>query len=724
MIAIQHGLDLAEKRYGPGAVAGVATEMARNFNGFEILIGPYAVSHLRVTEAIMGAGGSLPANGVHVYLTDTLEAPTAEGRGGQLTLQYKPLSDEHQHAQNVKQNVRVLVCMGNPPYDRQVIDPGRKDTEQRKGGWVRFGDDGKEGILDDFLAPVRLAGQGVHAKNLYNDYVYFWRWALWKVFETSKEGGIVSFITASSYLSGPGFIGMRQKMRELLDELWIIDLEGDNLGARKTENVFNIQTPVAIAIGVRYGKPKPNKPAKVHYAKITGSRQEKLSQLKDIQEFTNLVWKRCFSGLTEPFLPPGKGDFFSWPKVIDVFPLQFTGVEMKRTWPIGETHELLLLRWDELLRYPPGERGAALRETPARTAAGSYGEIGDSNKKLPPIDILPPGTPPPEPRRYGFRSFDRQWVMLDSRLSDRPRPKLWNTYSEQQVYLTSMLTGILGNGPASIVTGFIPDRHHFRGSYSGKDIVPLYRDPQGTSPNIASGVAKLLEKTYGSSVKGEDLFAYAYALLASPTYVNHFSEELTIPGPRLPITKNHELFEKAASLGRKLIWLHTYGERFIPKGEEPGSVPQGNARNTGMIPDTSEAYPESFSYEPGTRTLHVGEGSFAPVSKEVWGFSVSGLEVVKSWLSYRMKAGAGRKSSPLDDIRPERWTSTMTKELLELIWVLEATVTLFPEMEALLDEIVTSELFAAIDLPEPTDEERKPPAVERHSQLNMEQQPS
>ena len=136
---------------------------------------------------------------------------------------------------------------------------------RRKGGWVRYGDDGdsEPAILEDFLAPARAAGAGVHLKNLYNDYVYFWRWALWKVFDSTNDPGIVTFITASSYLQGPGFVGMRRKMREVFDELWIIDLEGDSLGARKTDNVFAIRTPVAIAIGARYGPPAPDTPAKV-----------------------------------------------------------------------------------------------------------------------------------------------------------------------------------------------------------------------------------------------------------------------------------------------------------------------------------------------------------------------------------------------------------------------------------------------------------------------------
>src|SRR5450759_3732991 len=93
------------------------------------------------------------------------------------------------------------------------------------------------------------------------------RWGLWKVFESTEGPGIVSYITASSYLRGPGFVGMREWMRRTFDELWIIDLEGDNLGARKTENVFAIQTPVAIAIGVRFGEPKPDAPATVQYTR-------------------------------------------------------------------------------------------------------------------------------------------------------------------------------------------------------------------------------------------------------------------------------------------------------------------------------------------------------------------------------------------------------------------------------------------------------------------------
>ena len=88
---------------------------------------------------------------------------------------------------------------------------------------------------------------------------------------------------------------------------------------------------------------------------------------------------------------------------------------------------------------------------------------------------------------------------------------------------------------------------------------------------------------------------------------------------------------------------------------------------------------------------------------------MSGLQVVKSWLDYRKLVPSGRKSSDLDKIRPERWT--FGEDLIELLWLLEATLALEPEGVALLDEVCASPLFSADDLPTPTKEERKPPNV-------------
>lgn len=719
LAAAEYALRQSAARFGPGIVPGAATKCAENIHAFENMVGPYAVAHLRLTQLIANHGGTLPRDGIQVYLTDTLESPNQVPH--EVNLFARRLTEEHRRAQRIKKHTRVLVCMGNPPYDREQAEDGERPEHLRKGGWVRRGDprvpspdnpsDHTRPILQDFIEPASEVGAGVHIKNLYNDYVYFWRWALWKLFENPEANGpgIITFITAASYLRGPGFVGMRRKMREAFDELWIIDLEGDNLGARKTENVFNIQTPVAIAIGVRYGNPQPHTPARVSYAKITGTREEKYVKLNAIREFTDLEWQECFNGWLEPFLPNREGNYFEWPLLTDLFPWQHSGVQFKRTWPVGETPEILESRWREFVRLDGVARRTAFHESRDRKVNRQYVALRGGGR-LPALSSLGADAPTPPICRFGFRSFDRQFAFADPRLGDYLRPVYWQIQSDRQIYLTSLVKGVLGPGPAATLSALVPDLHYFCGR-GGKDVIPLWRDAEGTEANLTGGLLAALAPDLGE-VSAEDFFAYCYALLASPAYVEAFSEELTVPGPRVPVTRNRDLFRQAARLGRRLIWLHTFGERFAPPHHERDEIPQGRARARCGVSDAPERYPENFAYNDTSEILRVGEGEFSGVSKAIWEFSISGLQVVYSWLSYRMKAGAGRFSSPLDKIRPERWMAEMSGELLELLWVLEATVGMFPELEQTLQAIIANEAFRADDLPQPSASERRPPSTE------------
>jgi hypothetical protein len=702
LAALQHGLARVEQEKGPGMRANFAGQAARNLHAFELLVGPYAVAHLRLTQQILAEGGQMPPDGVHVYLTDTLESPHQPPPA--YPMLYKELGEEYKRAQRVKADVPVLVVIGNPPYDRQQIEAAEAGLVRRKGGWVRYGDGGKEGegILQDFIEPLKALGWMVHAKNLYNDYVYFWRWALWKVFENKGGPGIVSFITASSYLRGPGFAGLRQVMRQTFDELWIIDLEGGQ-GARQSENIFAIQTPVAIAIGVRYGAPQREKSSAVHYTRISGTQKEKLHALEKVTRFDGLPWRDCLSGWIEPFLPTSDKPYWNWPLLTDLFPWQVNGIQFKRTWPIGETPVVLRTRWEALLKEPSEKRGPLLRETEARSITKAFTDP-ITGKQLSSLSKLKLGEPMAEPVRYAYRSFDRQWALLDIRLCDRPRPTLLKAHSDRQVYLTSLLTEVLGEGPSAIATAYIPDLHHFRGSFGGAHIIPLWRDAEGTEPNLTASVLEALAQAYGHAVAAADLFAYCYAVMASPDYVLRFWNELTIPGPRLPITKDATLFARIVDLGRHLLWLHSYGERFVPPGHKPGRIPPGKTKCLKGTPAAPEKYPEKFSYDLAGQQLHVGEGVFGPVRPEVWEFSVSGFSVVQSWIAYRMKKGAGKKSSPLDMIRPVAWR--FDEELLDLLWVLEHTVDLWPSLAKALDDILASDLLTAKDFPGPKPEER------------------
>ena len=644
LAVLEHASEAVQQRFGSGAVAGRLRNLAEHLFAFEVLVGPYSVAHLRLSQSLRNAG--VTDKTPKVYLTDTLESPNNPPQFTASLLQAQ-LTEERKRAQDVKKDVRVFVCLGNPPYDREEQDPNEA-TGKRKGGWVRYGDEEQEGIapanpiLEDFLAPASEAGAGVHLKNLYNDYVYFWRWALWKVLDSTKDAGIVTFITASSYLRGPGFVGMRQKMREVFDELWIIDLEGDNLGARKTENVFAIRTPVAIAIGVRNGPPQPDTPATVWKTRLTGSEQEKLAALDSVTSLGDLDWRGCTPDWGAPFFSEETGAFSDWPALTDVFPWQHSGSQLKRTWPIGEAKAVLANRWRSLLEMPANRMRVAFKETRDRKISGRYPELSDADVRAQSIAAHFGKPSPPVIARYGLRSFDRQWVIADSRVGDFMRPVLWWAHSNEQVYMVS----------------------------------------------------------------APSLFAYTYGILCQPLYVEMFWDELEMPPPRLPITKDAELFRRVAEHGSRLLYLHTYGERF-GRADDDGTVPQKEARCTKAV--SQEQYPTEFTYDPTIQVLRVGDGEFSPVSPEVWNYSVSGLQVVKSWLDRRKLDGSGRKTSPLDKIRPERWE--FTEELLEFLWVLEATLALQLEGEALLHEVCSSQLLTKYELPTPSAHERQAPKV-------------
>ena len=694
---IEHALSRVEAEQGPGAVPGQGSTLARNLYGFEIMVGPYAVAELRVSRALLAHGASLPKDGLGIYLTDTLEAPDTKPPSPPLFLE--PIAKQHEKALKVKDKVPVIVCLGNPPYDRH--EAASETNKARTGGWVRWRDDGKgPPILDNFIQPVIDEKKGGHLKNLYNLYVYFWRWALWKVFEheTARGPGVVSFISASSYLDGDAFLGFREHMRCLCDEIWILDLGGEGRGTRKSENVFAIQTPVAIAVAARYGKQRPETPAIVHYAKVEGSRRDKLDKLDGLHNFADLTWQECPDAWHAPFRPAGVGSYFAWPLLTDLFPWQHSGVEFKRTWPIAPDRRTLERRWRSLLLSPV--RSVAFRETGDRKISGSYlvGLVGEPSST--PIADLSKTEEPPLILNYGYRSFDRQYILADGRLISRPRPVLWHAHSDKQVYLATLLNHPLGKGPALSAAAEIPDRHYFRGSYGAKEVIPLYRDAEAAEPNIPPSLLDGIRSKLSIRLTPLDLFAYTYGLLSQSAFTKRFAKELETRELRVPITKDSALFQQARDIGQKLIWLHTYGQRLVPEGFSKGQVPQSQARCNQAVSDQPENYPESYDYNLTTQTLAVGDGRFSPVAREVFEFEVSGLKVVKSWLNYRMKAGHGRKSSPLDDIRPERWTAEFTTELLELLWVLEHTLAEYPKQAELLEQVVAGPLFSADELPE------------------------
>ena len=680
----EHALARVAEQEGSGAVPARADVLANSLYGFEIMVGPYAVAALRLTRMLQQHGSDLPGDGVQVMLTNTLESPNE--KIPDLPLLYQPIGLEHKRAKRVKDTVPILVCIGNPPYDRHAAV--NDDNHAMTGAWVRHGEskDGKDAILEDFIAPVKAAGRGGDLKNLYNLYVYFWRWALWKTFEHDLAAGpgVVTYITASSFIDGDAFLGMRRHMRQLCDEIWVIDLGGEGRGARQDENVFAIKTPVAITVAVRYGVGDRRSPASVHYGRIEGTRAEKLHRLEELESLDGLEFDACPKDWDAPFRPAGRGEYFSWPLLTDLMPWQHSGVQGKRIWPIGPSKDVLIERWRALLGSQ--NRATAFKESTDRTINGTYQQFHPIATRSLPIEALPGDTACPDPQSYGYRSFDRQFIIADGRLLSRPRPQLWQSVSNGQLYFASQFTQALGEGPALTVSADVPDLHYFSGR-GAKDILPLYRDAAASQPNLHPELQSLLTATLEREVRADDFAAYLYATLAQPAFTARFHHELESRELRVPLTADTVLFERAVVLGRELLFLHTYGERFDDGQQWPTPV----VKNLKPVP--AGRMPESFGYDSNRQAIVVDGGEFGPVLSQVWEYEVSGFKVVQSWLGYRMRRRKGKRSSPLDDITPAEWGSSTVSELLRLLNLLTRTLALHPQQEALLADILSGPLL-------------------------------
>lgn len=174
---------------------------------------------------------------------------------------------------------------------------------------------------------------------------------------------------------------------------------------------------------------------------------------------------------------------------------------------------------------------------------------------------------------------------------------------------------------------------------------------------------------------------------------------------RVPITADAELFARAVALGREVVWLHTYGERFAdPKAGRASGAPRmkDNAPTIsrgGTIPGAPEPLPDDMHYDAAKRRLHIGKGYIDNVPPEVWAYEVSGMNVLRQWFSYRKRdrrrpiIGDRRPPSPLGDIQPDHWPHEYTSDLMDLLNVLGRLVLLEPRQAALLDEILTGPLI-------------------------------
>ncbi|OQX25815.1 MAG: hypothetical protein BWK80_13715, partial [Desulfobacteraceae bacterium IS3] len=279
----------------------IREHILKNLYGFEYLIAPYTIAHLKLYQFLKDHGYKLNEDErLQIFLTNTLE-PTDR----QISIPLLPaLTEETKQAQIIKDKP-ILVIMGNPPYSGH---------SKNKGKWI-------SNLLKDYIKDFPELKKPAQAKWLQDDYVKFIRFAQWKM--DRLEEGIVAIITNHSFLDNPTFRGMRKSLMKTFHQMYFIDLHGNSKKKETTpeggkdENVFDIEQGVAVSILVK----QPSLKRKIFHADYYGLREEKYRKaLKD--SLKTVVWQELVP--TEPnylFVPQNNelfdkyNDFISIPSI-------------------------------------------------------------------------------------------------------------------------------------------------------------------------------------------------------------------------------------------------------------------------------------------------------------------------------------------------------------------------------------------------------------------------
>jgi Type ISP C-terminal specificity domain/N-6 DNA Methylase len=685
-----------DERQGPGARSPwLRTFFQGRLVGFEIQAAPYAVAELRLHEALRTRFETEVPRAEKRFLTDALENPDHQQQ--RLPAPYRVIGAAREEANRVKRDERVMVVIGNPPH-----------VEGTKGQapWIEARrshplDERRQHLARPSLDEFRTPGHHRYESDLYGLPWCFWRWATWKVFEAHDDSpaGIVAFLTPASFLRGRSFAGMREYLRRTCDEGWIIDLSPEGNRPPVSTRVFGAEVgrQLCMTIFARYGGYRPDRPAVVHARALNGSRDEKLSKLRDV-ELGDDGWASCSTDWQSPLLPEGDRGWKRHPYLADLMPWSSRGVTAGRTWVYASESTILDKRWNRFLRASHKERRALFVESRDRDIDRQFRPLPGFEAAA--TNLADETGPPLAPVRVAFRSFDRQWLIPDSRLLVMPRPPLWAVRHEGQVFTTEQSNHAIENGPGLTFTELIPDLHHYN-ARSGK-VYPLLRGPDDA--NLAPGLLQLLRERTASVVTAEDVLAYIAAVVAHGGFTRQFRDELQQPGIRVPLTAEPSLWSEAVELGRVVLWLHTFGNRFVDPaaGRQYGLedlLAISGPRVITTIPDGPDDRPDELWHDAGRQVLQVGAGEIGPVSSAVFSYEVAGMRVVPHWFEYRRKHSRHRRrSSALDDVNGGGWTPTLTQDLLYLLTVLDRCVDLEPQQADLLERICKAPLITRDDL--------------------------
>jgi len=588
--------------------------------GFEILMAPYAIAHLKLGMLLEETGYSFGTDQrLGIFLTNTLEESAR--RSDRLFADW--ISEEANAAANVKARLPIMVVLGNPPY----ANFGRMNHNP----WIL-------GLLNDYKKDLKEK-----KLNLDDDFIKFIRFAQWRIEKTGH--GIVGFITSNTYLDGITHRRMRESLMQAFDEIYILDLHGSSKKRERTpdggkdENVFDITVGVSILLAVRLAETVPlsdgRAPARVFHAELWGERKGKYDWLWQNDAQTTL-W-------TE--LSPAEPNFFFVPKdatsaqEYEVF-LSCSQVFHVFGNGIGTDRDALFYDFDlDVLSnrmqffFTPAALENPFAQHYRIEDSSSYKMLARRQAAKFSSSCL---------RQCIYRPFDFRWLYYDERLVSRAGFDVMQHMAASNValLLTRQVTGrefhhafvsrhLVDRDPLSLITR------------ERTQVFPLYLYPAadeldvlaGRRPNISPEFLKALAEKLGLSQAGphglphgvtpEDIFHYAYALFHSPTYRTRYVEFLKIDFPRLPLTGNRNLFFRLAALGGELVALHLMES---PKLND--LITEFPVKGTDTV--------EKVQYNDKDGRVWINPTQyFGGVPVVVWNFHIGGYQVCEKWLKDR-----------------------------------------------------------------------------------------
>ncbi len=281
--------------------------------GFELLMAPYAICHLKLGLFLEESGYRFDSSQrLGVYLTNTLD--DAAKKSEMLFQEY--IAEESNEAVDIKRDLRVMVIIGNPPYSISSTNKGKHI----------------ETLIESYKLTVR------HERNiqpLSDDYIKFIRFSHNRIEMTGY--GIVSLISNHTYLSGLIHRGMREELMKSFTDIHILDLHGsvllgDSNSTHKDQNVFDIEQGVSIVnLAKITGTTGTKELANVYQADLWGMREQKYTYLSQ-QDIRSTEWELLHPESTQNFFFVPKNftfteEFNQYESLTTVFQNHSTGFE-------------------------------------------------------------------------------------------------------------------------------------------------------------------------------------------------------------------------------------------------------------------------------------------------------------------------------------------------------------------------------------------------------------